>query len=148
MRSHDQQRQSLPLRRLSSSRSRCFYLCPRRRANECREWQGARTASPRNRLRGETAGNRPAINYSLSEIFISQSALQTHSITRIFFFYIAMEILKSSFKSASSHFLLMDTMGSCLSSWLKMIKHLAPSRPGFVFTVDGRVAFLFCLFLK
>lgn len=37
----------------------------------------AAAASPPNRLRGETAGNRPAINYSLSEIFIRQSSLHS-----------------------------------------------------------------------
>lgn len=43
-----------------------------------------RTASPQNRLCRETAQNRSAINYSLSEIFISQSYLQTLlTITRI-----------------------------------------------------------------
>lgn len=43
-----------------------------------------RTASPQNRLCRETAQNRSAINYSLSEIFIRQSYLQTLlTITRI-----------------------------------------------------------------
>lgn len=83
--SHDRQHDPSPTSSSSSttpssSRRRCFYLCPRSRANECREWQGARApaaASPPNRLHGETAGNRPAINYSLSEIFIRQSSLHS-----------------------------------------------------------------------
>lgn len=53
-----------------------------------------RTASPQNRLCRETAQNRSAINYSLSEIFISQSYLQTLlTIARIL--HIAIENPKS-----------------------------------------------------